>query len=931
MADTDVLFDQGADTVLNSTDSASPDSPYALLAQSTAAYLIREGLGSQPSGTTPQNFIQRFRVVDDFGGGSVTFKLYRLAEPWSDATTWAELPATTGSPVTLTGAVAAGDVLEFDVTTIVSAALATPETWYGFKLIVDTASVSGRVYTLSASDGILGDDVTALPTLSGTFSVAPPTPIDLQPSGGRAVAVTKPVVEADFGDTEIIAVQVQQKATNTGFVPATGFSSPAFDSGTVVTTDPSLDLSTTAFAGFGASASYWTIRVKNADGVWSLYADPVATRYLPRMTTTTVNQTPPTWSDPQVTISWNNTGGTQIAYRVITYDDADHLVPTSDSGVIAGTATSYTPTTTPEGDPFLLPDARLEYYEVHTFDNVADRQATPGVPVYYVASGTLQYAEDLTLNAPDNVTVAQIGDSPFNAVYVTVHSAPDGFVLKRDGLHVKRVDVADLADPEESEGGLTYRIVDYTAQPYEAHEYAVRNRNGHRTSHGTSTSIVATSVSGIWVADIAREVITQCAGMDISMQSNDQVAVLQGIGDPYVSVQQSSIGQRSGTLGGIVTDFAGVTASDWVKLWRDIKNHPTEVQIAYGDTNFPARIWNVLVQPVTDRVSAFDKIVSFEFAQSGKEHLADEPADEGTYEELWDDFEAGTSGNSLSGDTFVLSKAGGAQYLTGAAMHGVMGGDSSVGGGTWCYKLLNPYAFSVSAYYKCTYPASGRSVFHKLQTLSGDDLFSLRLKNDGIISLFDNSGTPVLMGKSTNPTAASTPFRVDMWGTWDGRGLPRDLPLLRRHQRRDERLRLRGHGGVCYRDGACALHARQLRRRDPRAGRRRPQPEQRRLDVRADRPRRVDPDHEPDPAGRGHVGDIRRRVDGAGRGRRRAAGRSWRPDQDGALVVGRHVVADPLVVAGRLGPVHRQAHLTGLTGSGPLLLPAGATGRHAVR
>jgi hypothetical protein len=138
--------------------------------------------------------------------------------------------------------------------------------WYGLKVIASEAILR---YFYSE----LYSDTTLRPFVTITWSDKPRAPGSLSPAGGRAVGVSKPTVKAQFldvsGSVQLASVQVQIDAAN-------DFTSGIdYDSGTVSSTVPELDLSRTdlpggVWAGLSDGATtYWRIRFQDGAGLWS--------------------------------------------------------------------------------------------------------------------------------------------------------------------------------------------------------------------------------------------------------------------------------------------------------------------------------------------------------------------------------------------------------------------------------------------------------------------------------------------------------------------------------------------------------------------------------------------------------------------------------------------------------------------------------------
>lgn len=173
--------------------------------------------------------------------------------------------------VSKTGAQANKTMWEVDITDHMQT-VSNGGKWYGYRIIPSiTEDITRHIYSENATDATLR------PRLEVTWSDAPQTPTGLSPSGGRAVGEPKPVVRANFidvsGATALQAVNVQINATDV-------WTSPTFDSGTVLTSVPELDLEATAFAGVAdGSTVFWRVRFQDAAGIWSPWSASTSFKY----------------------------------------------------------------------------------------------------------------------------------------------------------------------------------------------------------------------------------------------------------------------------------------------------------------------------------------------------------------------------------------------------------------------------------------------------------------------------------------------------------------------------------------------------------------------------------------------------------------------------------------------------------------------------
>lgn len=161
-----------------------------------------------------------------------TLSVRRIAADWAAATlNWNNQPGVTGVTATkVTGALADGALIEVDVTTQIQQ-IANGSAWYGFRITTDYATTAQKLASFNSG-------LTAW-TLTVELSDAPEQPSSLAPDGG-AVSSAKPILSWDFTDlggssTEQASLQVQVD-------PAANPTTPAYDTGEIVSTEPEVNL-----------------------------------------------------------------------------------------------------------------------------------------------------------------------------------------------------------------------------------------------------------------------------------------------------------------------------------------------------------------------------------------------------------------------------------------------------------------------------------------------------------------------------------------------------------------------------------------------------------------------------------------------------------------------------------------------------------------
>lgn len=530
--------------------------------------------------------------------GARTLTARRVAESWkARQTNWNNRPGTTGTAASKAfGALADGDPIEIDVTAHLQT-IANGAGNFGWKITTD-ATTGHRIYGLDAG--------VHKPTLVVVWSDAPAAPTSLAPDEG-ATSKTHPTLTFDYtdvsGNTELAAVRVQISATKNG-------TTPDFDV-TVPTEEPELDLAQTAFPGL-TGTTYWRVYVQDGGGLWSEPSAWATLAYLAKPTTTITN--PANIADPFVTestppITWTSSGS-QVAWqvRITAQDDRSKIL--YDSGKRKGNATAHT---LPKG---ILRDDRRYAVNVRTWDG-ADREATPGDPIFSFAWRDFFMDDDLTVPSTASLTATAVGDAPWVDLTWTRSTMPDAWEVVRDGKVILRED--DPADLLET--GTTYSWRDHTASPQRQHVYTVRAVvNGKRSTPGPSASIT-TSPVGIWLIDLDRGVTVSLAGDDEGTWSmTDDASTYVPIGSEETVRIVSGMRGLEGNLQGLLVDgFHGKTFEAQEGDLLDVKERPSQtVRLVAADVNMRVLIGNVSIAPTPiTRKGEIVKRVSFDFWQTG--------------------------------------------------------------------------------------------------------------------------------------------------------------------------------------------------------------------------------------------------------------------------------------------------------------------------
>ena len=546
-----------------------------------------------PLGATVTQALLTF-TVQGSTSGSRTVSARRVTSSWSASKlTWnKQPPEVLGNATTNIGSLQTGDTVVLDVTSFVQGwANGTPN--YGLRI------------TTSSTDTIrfYGFNSSLAPTLTVTWSDNPSQPADLAPAEG-VTSLAKPHLTFTYqdlgGNTELAAVQVQVNTSNS-------FSSPAFDSGTVETTESGLDLATTAFAGIADGQTvYWRVRARDGAGLWSTWSDPVSLTRHVKPTVAITNLGAGVAYETTPPIIWSVTGGTQKRYQVLVDEKPDYSRHVYASPITEATDTAFT---IPAG---ILEDDTDYRVRVRVWDRL-DREASPGDRVYEEAWADFHLDVDATVDPPENLTITQDGFKPYVFVEFDRETTPDRFVIYRDGKAVATRDAEDLFV-----SGSHYRYKSYGARPNWSHRYEVRAVVNGKTSAGNPSEYFATKVEGIWLVDRERDIEVTLFGDDEgTWEMEDDASVYTPIGSSQVVRIVSGMRGLTGSLTGVLMAGFGKTYRDMEADLYAIKERPYQtVQLYAGDLSIEVMVGNITLSPSPKtRSGQVFKNVSFDFWQ----------------------------------------------------------------------------------------------------------------------------------------------------------------------------------------------------------------------------------------------------------------------------------------------------------------------------
>ncbi len=543
--------------------------------------------------------------------GSHTISVRRAAAAWSATkATWNNQPAQTGTAVALTKVASpSGTNWEFDVTAHMQS-ISAGAAWYGF-VVSSTATTQTRFHSPNSGT------ITARPVLEISWKDNPQKPTMLYPSNGRATSLSKPTLRTTFidlsGDTTMQSIQVRIFDTE---ALALANTAPTWDSGTVASSAPELDLNTTAYPGAAAgSTKWWRVRVQDGSGLWSDWSEYTSFAVMTKGVLTMTNPSGATVSDSSPPVTWTFTGRTQKAYQLIVrhiYGSFRNVM--YDSGKITSTDLNATPS------------PRAMRYDDQTYEiilrvwDTIDRESLPGDTAYAETTRTVTYLYSATV-APATSLVGTAGsDYPWMTLDWSRSVLPDRWTIYRDGKVIWSGEAADLLV-----SGTAHRYVDRLADPRTPHTWkvvAVVNGVGSASAPTVSATITPLTVT-LARADGTEPVLI--FDHKVSMGLTESSGIFQPAGDsPPVIITQSEHGYQGHVSGRLVDapHLPGVTARQWRDRFNRLKkNNGTTLLLTVIDVSIECFIAKATIRPVMPGPGIVWYEVEFDFYQTDWEEV----------------------------------------------------------------------------------------------------------------------------------------------------------------------------------------------------------------------------------------------------------------------------------------------------------------------
>lgn len=525
--------------------------------------------------------------------GATTLTAERPNAKWGiNRLNYNNMPGTVGASAAVTtgGSTAADAMIEIDVTALCQT-VANGAPWYGFR-IRTSQTVDTIIHSAQAGRGAYR------PALIVSWTEVPDQPTLGKPSGGRTVSPGKQFLTWDFsdasGDQNLTNVQVQfgssEANTNGGIT--------TFDSGSVASSEPQLDLNTTAFvATTNGASSWWRCRNMDASGLWSPWSP--AFNYL-SATKGALTITAPTGSitDGSPTVSWTFTGQTQRAYQVIVAKSTDPNNWLWDSGKITSAVTSV-------GVPWgVIVDAGASYlFTVRIWDTL-NREAIPGDTAYVqTATAALAITYDATVAAVTSLAFTSDTILPIGHLTWVSAVAPNAFQIQRSNDNGATWYFYEEKTPSDiTAGGTNYAYDDMGAKKYVQHQYRPLRVVGGKIS--ASNPVINGVVKRVAPFLMRPDGTDVCCFLN--PERDRQRFGVQGvfermIGPPVLVTQR--VGGQGGNVSGIFADGTptGYTAKQMRKSFLSMEaDSGKRMILAVADETLTVVAYNFQLDVLTD-------------------------------------------------------------------------------------------------------------------------------------------------------------------------------------------------------------------------------------------------------------------------------------------------------------------------------------------
>lgn len=528
-------------------------------------------------------------------GGTRTLTVQRVSKAWTESKlNHSNQPTVTGATATsvLGNGGVDGRAWVFDVQPLL-AQVASGGVWFGFKV---TSNVTTALAMFSKNNTLFR------PTLSIQWSTPPATPSNIHPSNGRAVSIARPTIT--FGGATLDAtIGSYRLELNTSDV----WTTPAYDSGQVFSAVPEHALTSDVAANV---LQYGRVMVWGPDGVASAWS---ATFTFIRTAKGTLSITFPAASPnnfvndatPPIAATFS---GTLVKYQAFVTDPNNAAKVYWDSGVVPAASIDFT---LPE--KVLTAVASLYRLTLRAQDNVS-REGTPGDPVYVQAQRDFTFELSNTVSPVTGLTITSQPLNHLADATWTSATTPDYFRLFVNGSPV-----GGYIDPLDVYiSGTSYAMTLANLKPDLTQTVTIARVVNKVVSSGNPSISITPNPEGIWLSgtDGSNPVCISNGEVIGTWDTTEISDVVQGINATYPALITQTLGAKTGSVTGVLTDqvgIPGVSIATWESRANALANPAGQLlRLALTNTNIAVRIYKVNIDPAEEHG---DIGIAFSFIQ----------------------------------------------------------------------------------------------------------------------------------------------------------------------------------------------------------------------------------------------------------------------------------------------------------------------------
>lgn len=546
-----------------------------------------------------RTIVDAYLVGHSRGTAAQTLTVVPVAEKWQPGRVkW----GTTGGPaVTSAAAVAAaipaavdGQAVTVPGLAAIIQAVADGTDWYGLR--VSTSATSRQQFYATESGSPAWE-------LHVTISDITDPPSSLRPAGG-AVSTSRPILSwtAPFQ----VARRIQVDTPAVGVDPDEV--APDFDTGMVVSVDPSFDLAASSHTPAGAGPHYWRVQVE-AEGddvapVWSDWAEFTVSA----LPTLVIDSPTGPFGDPSPTLLAHLSSGTLAHWKAMVTGPSR-----ADVRARTGLQTGPIAWNIPHRNNGREVIEDGGWIHIEAADTV-DRAITVGQSGTISVWVPIQFAPSDTVTPPTNLRVTQLPDGDPRHIWTWARTeAADAWVLTIDGKNVQIITADDV----------TFSSGIYTWQDHGEIPGLRQHTLGVQALEGSEVSVAATvahtsTAEGVWLLPDDTDPI-HLDGTAVSGFTNvGRYATYQPVIGPPVEVIYDPNPGRVGTFTGTISDFRqDVWATlDAIEALRGSRTR--RARLVWGSQSIRVRVIDPDATSADDiQPNTLRHVVRFDFVEVG--------------------------------------------------------------------------------------------------------------------------------------------------------------------------------------------------------------------------------------------------------------------------------------------------------------------------